>query len=48
MDEYEVEKKKIQWTNKEECLFSFIFLFYFPESVYFFYGGDSELFNNAL
>ena len=38
MDEYEVEKIG-DTMDKNGTV---------PESIYFFYGGDSELFNNAL
>ena len=38
MDEYEVEKIRDTMDEKGTV----------PESIYFFYGGDSELFNNAL
>ena len=38
MDEYEVEKIRATMDEKGTV----------PESIYFFYGGDSELFNDAL
>ena len=38
MDEYEVEKSRDTIDEKGTV----------PESIYFFYGRDSELFNNAL
>ena len=38
MDEYEVEKIRDTMAKKGTV----------PESIYFFYGGDSELFNNPL
>ena len=38
MDEYQVEKIRDTMDEKGTV----------PESIYFFYGGDSELFNNAL
>ena len=38
MDEYEVEKIRDTMDEQEKV----------PESIYFFYGGDSDQFNNAL